>query len=74
MVVSKRLLSRSVDRNRMRRKLRELFRNEAGRLPALDFVVRPLALPEGDRKLKNPQWDMALLQALQQSAEKCKSR
>ena len=41
MVVSKRLLSRSVDRNRVRRVIRETFRLAAVSLPALDLVVRP---------------------------------
>ncbi len=72
MVVSKRLLSRSVDRNRMRRKIRETFRQVAADMPALDFVVRPLALPEGGRGLKNPEWNKALLQALDQAADKCR--
>lgn len=71
MVVSKRLLSRSVDRNRMRRKLRETFRLAAPNMPALDFVVRPLALPEGGRDLENPDWSKAFLQALAQAADKC---
>lgn len=72
MVVSKRLLSRSVDRNRMRRKIRETFRQVSINMPALDFVVRPLALPEGGRDMKSPEWDKALLQALDQAADKCR--
>jgi ribonuclease P protein component len=69
MVVSKRLLSRSVDRNRMRRKIREAFRLIAADLPALDLVVRPLALPEQ----KNQDWREELLSALMKAAEKCRA-
>ena len=45
MIVSKRLFARAVDRNRMRRLIRETFRVSAGTLPALDLVVRPHSLP-----------------------------
>lgn len=72
MVVSKRLLSRSVDRNRMRRKIREAFRHVSQDMPGLDLVVRPLSLPEGGRDLKNPEWVLALLQALMKTVEKCR--
>lgn len=41
MIVSKRLFARAVDRNRVRRQIRETFRHLAGGLPALDLVVRP---------------------------------
>lgn len=73
MVVSKRLLSRSVDRNRMRRKIREAFRHVSQDMPGLDLVVRPLSLPEGGRDLKNPEWVLALLQALMKTVEKCRT-
>lgn len=46
MIVSKRLFSRAVDRNRMRRQIRETFRMMAQSLPALDLVVRPHSQPE----------------------------
>lgn len=45
MIVSRRLFSRSVDRNRMRRLIRETFRLSANGLPALDLVVRPHSRP-----------------------------
>jgi len=41
MIVSKRLFPHAVDRNRMRRRIREAFRRMAVDLPALDMVVRP---------------------------------
>ncbi|RPJ06060.1 MAG: ribonuclease P protein component [Deltaproteobacteria bacterium] len=40
MVVPKRLLVRAVDRNRVKRCIRESFRLNLGELPACDFVVR----------------------------------
>jgi len=73
MVVSKRLLSRSVDRNRMRRKIREAFRYVSQDMPGLDLVVRPLSLPEGGRDLRNPEWTLAFLQALMKTVEKCRT-
>jgi ribonuclease P protein component len=45
MVVAKRLLARAVDRNRMRRCVRESFRLVFPELPACDFVVRVIAKP-----------------------------
>lgn len=45
MIVSKRLFARAVDRNRMRRLIRETFRLSANALPALDLVVRPSSQP-----------------------------
>lgn len=41
LIVSKRLFARAVDRNHMRRLIRETFRLSSGALPALDLVVRP---------------------------------
>jgi ribonuclease P protein component len=46
MIVSKRLFSRAVDRNRIRRLIRETFRLSVQTLPALDLVVRPYNRPE----------------------------
>ncbi len=46
MVVSKRLLARAVDRNRVRRCVRETFRLLLPTLPACDFVVRLIARPQ----------------------------
>ncbi|MFN3544584.1 MAG: ribonuclease P protein component [Thiobacillus sp.] len=45
MVIPKRLLVRAVDRNRVRRCVRESFRQVRGDLPACDFVVRLIARP-----------------------------
>jgi ribonuclease P protein component len=45
MVVAKRLLARAVDRNRVKRCVRESFRQVLADLPACDFVVRLIAKP-----------------------------
>jgi len=45
MVIAKRLLARSVDRNRVKRCVRESFRQVLQELPACDFVVRLIAKP-----------------------------
>lgn len=45
MVVPKRLLARAVDRNRVKRCVRESFRQVRAVLPACDFVVRLIAKP-----------------------------
>lgn len=45
MVIPKRLLARAVDRNRMKRCIRESFRLAWPELPACDFVVRLIAKP-----------------------------
>ena len=45
MVVAKRLLARAVDRNRVKRCVRESFRQALPELPACDFVVRLIAKP-----------------------------
>jgi ribonuclease P protein component len=45
MVISKRLLARAVDRNRVRRCVRERFRQASPQLPPCDFVVRLIAKP-----------------------------
>ncbi len=45
MVISKRLLARAVDRNRVKRCVRESFRQAWPQLPACDFVVRLIAKP-----------------------------
>lgn len=48
LVIGKRVSPRAVDRNRMRRIIREAFRLNAGELPALDIVVmqRQKRLPD----------------------------
>lgn len=45
MVVAKRQFKRAVDRNRMRRIIRETFRLSSPELPPLDVVVKVLAVP-----------------------------
>lgn len=45
MIVAKRLLARAVDRNRVKRCVRESFRLALLELPACDFVVRLIAKP-----------------------------
>ena len=45
MVIAKRLLPRAVDRNRIKRCVRETFRLQRQKLPACDFVVRLLGKP-----------------------------
>lgn len=40
LVVSKRVIAKSVSRNMAKRLIRELFRNNALNLPPLDFIVR----------------------------------
>jgi ribonuclease P protein component len=45
MVIAKRILARAVDRNRVKRCVRESFRQVLPELPACDFVVRLIARP-----------------------------
>ncbi len=45
MVIPKRVLTRAVDRNRVKRCVRESFRQALPDLPACDFVVRLFAKP-----------------------------
>ncbi len=45
MVIAKRVLARAVDRNRVKRCVRESFRQVLPELPACDFVVRLIAKP-----------------------------
>ena len=45
MIIAKRLLARAVDRNRVKRCVRESFRQVRAELPACDFVVRLIARP-----------------------------
>lgn len=68
-IVSKRLFPRAVDRNHMRRKIREAFRHLAESLPALDLVVRPMAAPTETMPREDLRQD--LLNALGKAAEKC---
>jgi ribonuclease P protein component len=45
MIIAKRQLARAVDRNRVKRCVRESFRLVLPELPACDFVVRLIAKP-----------------------------
>ena len=65
MIVSKRQFARSVDRNRLRRQIREVFRLEVANLPPLDLVVRPHG-PRADYPLLTD-----LREAFSMAAKKC---
>lgn len=69
MIVSKRLLPNAVDRNRVRRRIREAFRLAAANLPGLDLVVRLQAVPGGNtpRDVQNRD----LRNALERAVAKC---
>ena len=69
MIVSKRLFPHAVDRNRMRRRIREAFRHLAANLPALDLVVRPQVVPAGNTP--RGQQNQDLHSALEKAAKKC---
>jgi ribonuclease P protein component len=69
MVVSKRLFPHAVDRNHMRRRIREGFRHVAAGLPALDLVVRPQAGP--DKNAPREEQSQDLLDALEKATKKC---
>lgn len=53
MVIAKRLLPRAVDRNRVKRCVRETFRQLRSDLPACDFVVRLIAKPVAGREAQD---------------------
>jgi ribonuclease P protein component len=69
MIVSKRLFPHAVDRNRMRRRIREAFRHMAADLPALDLVVRPQSIPDKNAPRGTQSED--LRSALEKAANKC---
>jgi ribonuclease P protein component len=69
MVVSKRLFPHAVDRNRVRRRIREAFRQIVADLPALDMVVRAQAIPDKNTPREEQRRD--LLKALEKAAGKC---
>jgi ribonuclease P protein component len=48
LIVGKRQLKRAVDRNRVKRVLRETFRTSRSTLPAVDIVVQLTERPRGD--------------------------
>lgn len=53
MVIAKRLLPRAVDRNRVKRCVRETFRLQRFDLPACDFVVRLIAKPVAGKEARD---------------------
>lgn len=68
MVIAKRVLPRAVDRNRVKRCIREIFRLQRQDLPGCDFVVRLLSKPEAGNESR----DLArtLLRAAQRATRK----
>ena len=68
MVIAKRVLPRAVDRNRIKRCIRETFRLQRQNLPGCDFVVRLLSRPEA----RNETRDLArmLMRAAQRATNK----
>jgi ribonuclease P protein component len=69
-VVGKKLLKRAVDRNRVKRIIREQFRRERRNLPACDLIVRLAAKPAPlDGKLVAGDF-LALLEKLQRTFAK----
>jgi ribonuclease P protein component len=69
MVVSKRLYPLAVDRNRMRRLIREAFRHMAAGLPSVDLVVRPQTAV--DRLPPNQAQRLDLADAINMATDKC---
>ncbi|MEC8833470.1 MAG: ribonuclease P protein component [Pseudomonadota bacterium] len=57
-VVGKRALRRAVDRNRLKRAIRESFRNEQHRLPSMDIIIQ--AMPGKDGMNDSTEWANAL--------------
>jgi ribonuclease P protein component len=53
MIVAKRLLPRAVDRNRVKRCVRETFRRQRHNLPACDFVVRLISKPVAGKEISD---------------------
>lgn len=51
MIVAKRLLPRAVDRNRVKRCVRETFRVQRQNLPACDYVIRLVAKPVAGKEV-----------------------
>lgn len=68
MVVGKRLLSRAVDRNRVKRCARESFRQVRAELPACDFVVRLLARPAPGNEVRE------LVSALRRAGQRARDK
>lgn len=66
MIVAKRLLKRAVDRNRVKRCVRETFRGVRAELPACDFVIRLIACPEPGRE------SAGLASALKRAAQRAR--
>jgi ribonuclease P protein component len=51
-VVAKRQFGRAVDRNRVRRVIRETFRQQAPEMPSVDIVVRVHSMPVKSEAVK----------------------
>ena len=70
LVVGKKLLKRAVDRNKVKRIIREQFRRERPNVPACDLIVRLAAKPAPlDGKLVAGDF-LALLEKLQRTFAK----
>ena len=52
-IVAKRLMPRAVDRNRIKRCVREAFRGQRHNLPACDFVVRLISKPVAGKEVND---------------------
>lgn len=68
MVIAKRLLARAVERNRVKRCIRERFRQLLPELPACDFVVRLIVRPEPGEEARD------LPRALQRAATRAMAK
>ena len=68
MVIARKFLRRAVDRNRIKRQIRESFRNNKQALPAIDIVVQ---LREDIRNVSNHLLRLRLSQAWEQVAKLC---
>ena len=74
LVVGKKLLKRAVDRNKVKRIIREQFRRERPNVPACDLIVRLAAKPAPlDGKLVADDF-LALLEKLRRACAKKEER
>lgn len=68
LVIGKRLLPRAVDRNRVKRCVRERFRLLRDQLPACDFVVRLIGRPTPGEEARD------IARALQRAGERAQAK